>query len=153
MTAACSLYQSAEAMDRVARAERPLATALALYLQDLEHAAMIRVLEETKNRGGTVLSLVFDGLYVAAESAEDARALFDEVAGVIWAELGTRLALKSMTGSVPATFSPGHQRGASQGHADESRCKRSRDVTLTQDLEASLPSDLAQPGERPLDDW
>ena len=57
-------------LEKVKAASNPNATALALYLQDLEHKCICDVAAEASTMGVRIMSYVFDGLYVLARSDE-----------------------------------------------------------------------------------
>ena len=67
-------------MENVLQREHPGSSALALYLQTIEDQILDAMAIAAKGLHACVLSLVFDGMYVAMSSMSDIAITFDAVA-------------------------------------------------------------------------
>ena len=88
------------AMEKVQAASNPRATALALFLQDLEHECISEIATLATTMGARVMSYVLDGLYVLARDEEHLRHVYREVASTIFNRRGLKLALKDAGGEL-----------------------------------------------------
>ena len=72
------------AMENVVTAENPRATALALFLQDVEHNILVHMGKSAELQGAHVTRYVFDGLYILGRDAEHLRQVYTRVAEELW---------------------------------------------------------------------
>ena len=93
-------------MPKVQTADNPKASALALYLFDGEHGALCTLSRLTRERGLHILSYVFDGVYVLADSMEDLKRHFKVIAQECCDTTGLRIALKNASGAKLSVFTP-----------------------------------------------
>ena len=86
-------------MEKVKAANNPDATALAIFLQDMEHKCICEIATAAQSAGARVMSYVFDGLYVMARDDENLQYIYREVATSVFSRLSVKIALKGTDGA------------------------------------------------------
>ena len=131
-------------MEKVSLKEHPGSSALALYLQTMEDQILESMAVAAKGLYACVLSLVFDGMYVAMSSMSDITGVFDAVADHVWKTHSVRIALKAVGGETIKAFSavPKRSRPSDEDEAEATQ-KRTKVCHLTQEMEKLLDIDAA----------
>ncbi|CAK0856137.1 unnamed protein product [Prorocentrum cordatum] len=139
-----SRNRKAASMEKVLQKAHPGSSALALYLQTKEDEILESMAAAAKGLQACVLSLVFDGMYVAMPSMPDIAGLFDSVAGHVWETHGVRIALKAAGGETIKAFAAASKRSRSSDEDEaETAQKKAKVCHLTQDMEKLLDIDAS----------
>ena len=98
------VYKTIAAKPRVKDSKNPAASALAIFLMDAETRIMNKVVQIIHQRGGRVLSVVFDGVYVWGDTLEAVKDLYKSVAAEAYDGMGIKLSLKDSEGNKVEEF-------------------------------------------------
>ena len=93
-------FQRIASMPKVTDAPNPMASALSFLLQDAENKCLNVMAVAASEAGATILSYVFDGLYILADNDQQLSDIFDAVAPRVHSQSGVYIALKTVSGEV-----------------------------------------------------
>ncbi|CAK0838916.1 unnamed protein product [Prorocentrum cordatum] len=138
--AGTSRNREVASMEKVLLKAHPGPSALALCLQTMEDNILESMADAAKGLNACVLSLVFDGMYVAMPSTSDIEGVFDTVADEVWKTRGVRIVLETVGGETIKAFSAKRNRPSDEGEAEAAQ-KRMKVCHVAQEMEKLLDID------------